>query len=1388
MEDSDDDKPSSSAALGRKDSKQKKQTATTSKKAIAGSSAATAIVKKERKEPQYRNLREEQEALADIETTKNTLRQQKESKEYEKQMIEAELTQLQPELAKLQERDRLKREKAYMEVKVCELRNFHLEAEKAAIIQEQEVLNGQLQRERDALQPLEQDVREIKIQLDQQLKQENRLTQGLSQSIQDIKTCNEKINNFDEEIELVSVELSTIEESIRARRERLAVVLKDKEIQERKLKEVEEQLPRIEKDIVKIDQEIRQCLDSQEHDNLLKQQKVDEVNTISMEAKGLHRQLESLRNPREIFKEKLRKIASLGNGNPMISQTLQAMEWLDNNMEQLKHEGKLRYDVYHPACFYITTSSPVIASMVNKFIPFPKLFGIIALDDRDSTFLKQHFRSNLRLNVNVYTMKNIDPNHPSFMNQRIFSSSYLQSIGLSYLADEIDCPDVIRAYLYSFCSFHMAMYGVSQHELPDDYLTNLANFKPDVKMIQLYMHFPNRPKRFPTQPYGGEILEYVARKSRYGNANTAPSTKVQAVEYFPNSVIKSRNNGGIRRLSTGEIIEDEDVAFERQSNELKRQLDELNARMHRKQQEVSQCQSRITQSQIEQTALSKQKAELRKHLKGPESIRATIQKQQTEIQGLQNLLSAVNVEKDKKDKKRAYDRCINGLFKEIEILLKATEKMSADRCVVTISKRLSAQLKDSYDEKDNALKNARKAVSTLEKQLSDIQKRLIQYDTAIADVEQELQALVSGDILGGEEAFIDGGGYDEMLKLVRPIEEKYLTENFPNLGASGNLGVDVQTPIQVLEGLVELFEDRVRIARAELGQIQDNPLVVQRHALLTEELVTVNQELQALSGDYTSFEADYTTRISTWLTKVDGIVHKIHATINRYMQELDSRGEVKLLQGSSTGVTPSLMDYELQIMVSFRDNSNLSPLTGFLQSGGERAVATIMFLSALQSINSSPFRVVDEINQGMDEINERRVLDRIARACLPDINPIGGDSNEEETNRGRLSVLPAAMARERERGRERGRGSVLTHSEWLQSRHDCLDHFPQYFLVTPKLLPAIISLRDPRVTVMILWNSEGVKAKFSISDLIRTLKSNGGVSSNSQPNGGGSTSNSGNKRRERGRLLDDSDNDDEREGLDDIDEERERDKKVRKIVAQTPKPPLVPIKTTTTSTTVILPNTSGKNVSSNKRSHSETADSAYTEDARTNGSKPSSTATSAVSSSSTAGSSAANKRAKVETAATTHMTVPLTAATTHTTVPLPIPAAVPPKAKSDPNTTITLSKIVVKPEPGLVAARKKALGLTNGAVIDLTFDDDDEEKENDGRDREVKERGRVLSGSSTSSSAGAMIRKNFPIFSSSQPSPSTSSLSQLKTQSNSLVNSRRGSSNNSNSGFVDLTQ
>lgn len=71
----------------------------------------------------------------------------------------------------------------------------------------------------------------------------------------------------------------------------------------------------------------------------------------------------------------------------------------------------------------------------------------------------------------------------------------------------------------------------------------------------------------------------------------------------------------------------------------------------------------------------------------------------------------------------------------------------------------------------------------------------------------------------------------------------------------------------------------------------------------------------------------------------------------------------------------------MQIRVSYRRNQALQVLSNVVQSGGERSVATLMYLLSIQQLTPCPFRLVDEINQGMDEVNRRHAFKAIVSSC-----------------------------------------------------------------------------------------------------------------------------------------------------------------------------------------------------------------------------------------------------------------------------------------------------------------------------------------------------------------------------------------------------------------------
>ncbi len=82
-----------------------------------------------------------------------------------------------------------------------------------------------------------------------------------------------------------------------------------------------------------------------------------------------------------------------------------------------------------------------------------------------------------------------------------------------------------------------------------------------------------------------------------------------------------------------------------------------------------------------------------------------------------------------------------------------------------------------------------------------------------------------------------------------------------------------------------------------------------------------------------------------------------------------------------------------------------------------------MYLMALQDMMVAPFRCVDEINQGLDERNERLVFKRI-----------------------------------------------VTNSTREPGSQGLTDHSGQYFLITPKLLPNLYDMEVEAMTVLFIFN------------------------------------------------------------------------------------------------------------------------------------------------------------------------------------------------------------------------------------------------------------------------------------------------------------------------------
>jgi chromosome segregation ATPase len=421
--------------------------------------------------------------------------------------------------------------------------------------------------------------------------------------------------------------------------------------------------------------------------------------------------------------------------------------------------------------------------------------------------------------------------------------------------------------------------------------------------------------------------------------------------------------------------------------------------------------------ETETMALRHQKTGYNARLKLPTTLQAKCKQITDQIAQVQKQLNRRD-EDEKRVRVREYEDCVTQYLQVIKSLVERTEALSEARVMRgTVLQRVRAYLQQRIDEKDLVLQGYARQSESKKRSLKESERNQTNRAREAREKEQALEAIV-------QERY---GGPDHFLEVIYPqILQVCPEDDFESISV------------------------RIAELNVEIKSIFDDPSLLGRYEALVQELSLVQQEHHRLNEDLLGYEMNLAPRMERWLLLVRSLTDKLNQAFALYMSQLGYRGEVTLREQGK------LSQYEIVLRVSYRRESNLVELSGCRHSGGERAVATIMYLMSLQDMTTSPFRVVDEINQGMDERNERLVIDRIVHSCC--------DFPSDNT----LSASSAGSA-----------GSV----------HVNVSEKPQYFLITPKLLPALISLRHPDVTILLIWNGPGVLHKWQFSSLVALLLS-----------------------------------------------------------------------------------------------------------------------------------------------------------------------------------------------------------------------------------------------------------------------------------------------------------
>lgn len=168
-----------------------------------------------------------------------------------------------------------------------------------------------------------------------------------------------------------------------------------------------------------------------------------------------------------------------------------------------------------------------------------------------------------------------------------------------------------------------------------------------------------------------------------------------------------------------------------------------------------------------------------------------------------------------------------------------------------------------------------------------------------------------------------------------------------------------------------LSELKGRIAEREArldvqGSVDES--CVERFARVTEKLNAAELDLERVRSSLSKSAEVMAELEREWMEPLQRLVGELNTHYCSYFSRLNCGGSVELSRGDTYD------QYGLQLLVQFREDDALHQLNAKQQSGGEKSVCTMLFLISMQRLADQSFRLVDEINQGMDPANERMVF------------------------------------------------------------------------------------------------------------------------------------------------------------------------------------------------------------------------------------------------------------------------------------------------------------------------------------------------------------------------------------------------------------------------------
>lgn len=334
-----------------------------------------------------------------------------------------------------------------------------------------------------------------------------------------------------------------------------------------------------------------------------------------------------------------------------------------------------------------------------------------------------------------------------------------------------------------------------------------------------------------------------------------------------------------------------------------------------------------------------------------------------ELQGLYRERSLYNSQMMEIKRKEARVRVLKGSVdrKKLEMkMLKDTKDLDEEEMKISEAKRkLEVSWKNKCDELSKCLSD--EGYFDVFRNASKLFKEIINVNKSIEVLEESIKAAGKAK-KELEEKVIEKK--KESSKLKKMIEEKKVRlEKIERKE-------EYDKALGQLPNTIDELDEEIIKEKAQIKFYTIDSKAVGVFEVREKDLKELNEDISKYSKVLESVKKKSLRIRDILVDKIGRMASRIDDRFRNLFKKVGGDGRVMFIYDELDACK-----WKFNIMVKFHDDDSLEVLNSHRQSGGERSVAIILFLLAIQHYKPSPFRLVDEINQGMDGHNEKLVHD-----------------------------------------------------------------------------------------------------------------------------------------------------------------------------------------------------------------------------------------------------------------------------------------------------------------------------------------------------------------------------------------------------------------------------